>query len=712
MHTCPLWPRAVDDDGAPVDYSYVASVSEGEKKRAEELRALHTRQEAGAVLRRHVPTMPPPVDEYGTRARRPMPQEETPKRGYNAAWRPAVRARTAAADAPTEPMQHVTSLVDAVKKDPFQVQVRRVSDDGEVEPAYSGYQRVEPPVPPQPDIPPVPPPETPPAPPARPLEEMPEWYRVAQQNSLPGIEQYHEETHRTGYRDRDGRISGPESVQRHNPYQHLTGNRAPDAASRAFGGAQVVASGTRQGRASQAASGRRTALPQERQVAMPMPAQSADTSRAYGAQEMASDMRQSGDTYTRPQQSDTSPRPRRATAYPSQPMPEEGEGLDAWRQDGNGYSAPPISAASRAYGAQEMASDMRQSGDAYARPQQSGNPPRPRRATAYPSQPMPEEGDGLDAWRQDGDGYSAPPISAASRAYGAQGMASDMRQNGDAYARSQQSGNPPRPRRATAYPSQPMPEGDAYPALERAYRTPAPYAAPCAPMPRQSAAAAPAPYDEETEAPRRLNIPWAGIVASVMALALVLLWITGMRARSQTEQVVQQRLLDRETLLARYELSYQNVIEQECRRYNLHPAFVAAIVRTESHFDPSATSSMGARGLMQLMNDTYEWIHDKLDDPAEKNFDRMYNAETNLRYGCWYINFLSELFRGDPVCVAAAYHTGQNWMKNILGNSSYSADGLTIAIDKIPDQSTRDYARKVVDAYAVFKQKYYAATQW
>ncbi len=257
-----------------------------------------------------------------------------------------------------------------------------------------------------------------------------------------------------------------------------------------------------------------------------------------------------------------------------------------------------------------------------------------------------------------------------------------------------------------------MPEGDAYPALERAYRTPAPYAAPCAPMPRQSAAAAPAPYDEETEAPRRLNIPWAGIVASVMALALVLLWITGMRARSQTEQVVQQRLLDRETLLARYELSYQNVIEQECQRYNLHPAFVAAIVRTESHFDPSATSSMGARGLMQLMNDTYEWIHDKLDDPAEKNFDRMYNAETNLRYGCWYINFLSELFRGDPVCVAAAYHTGQNWMKNILGNSSYSADGLTIAIDKIPDQSTRDYARKVVDAYAVFKQKYYAATQW
>jgi len=128
----------------------------------------------------------------------------------------------------------------------------------------------------------------------------------------------------------------------------------------------------------------------------------------------------------------------------------------------------------------------------------------------------------------------------------------------------------------------------------------------------------------------------------------------------------------------------------------------------ESSFRPDATaSSTGARGLMQLMDETAEWIHGKLDLATPYSFDDMYTPEWNAEYGCWYLNYLSEQFLGDPILVAAAYHAGQNNVHNWLGTSSYSPDGRTLAIENIPFDDTRRYVTRVVDNYAAYKRLYY-----
>ena len=76
MNFRPAFFRSPDDDGAPLDYSYVPSVSEGRRRRQEQ--AIHQKDSPAAPIVRHraAPYERDTVDIYGTRARRAVPEAE------------------------------------------------------------------------------------------------------------------------------------------------------------------------------------------------------------------------------------------------------------------------------------------------------------------------------------------------------------------------------------------------------------------------------------------------------------------------------------------------------------------------------------------------------------------------------------------------------------------------------------------------------------
>lgn len=202
--------------------------------------------------------------------------------------------------------------------------------------------------------------------------------------------------------------------------------------------------------------------------------------------------------------------------------------------------------------------------------------------------------------------------------------------------------------------------------------------------------------------------PWLGIAAFAAVLIAVILWIAGMNYDRQTQQALDDRAAQQRQLVENHPLKYQDIIAEKANKYNLSPAFVAAIMLNESSFRPEATAeSTGARGLMQLVSSTAEWVHGKLDTGSSFQFDDMYDPAANAEYGCWYLNYLSELFHGDPVLVAAAYHAGQGEVRNWLNTAAYSPDGLTIAVDQIPFGDTRRYVTRVMNAYAAYLRIYY-----
>ena len=197
------------------------------------------------------------------------------------------------------------------------------------------------------------------------------------------------------------------------------------------------------------------------------------------------------------------------------------------------------------------------------------------------------------------------------------------------------------------------------------------------------------------------------VLAMITAISLMQAYL---KTQADAREAAYQAMLDNYHVLAGNDgtmsVTYQDAIEYYAAENNLQPAFVTAIIRNESSFRRDAESDAGARGLMQLMPDTSEWIAGKLD---VENFscDMMYDAETNIRFGCWYLGYLSKLFRGDPVLVTSAYHAGQTTVTRWLSDRSMSPDGRTIPLDNLMDGPTKTYAGRVTLAYGIYQALLY-----
>ena len=200
--------------------------------------------------------------------------------------------------------------------------------------------------------------------------------------------------------------------------------------------------------------------------------------------------------------------------------------------------------------------------------------------------------------------------------------------------------------------------------------------------------------------PQRLTL-LAALCGVVVCLAFFL--VSSARLADQT-RLMEEEQEAYERRVWRTTVRYRDQIIREAQKYGLRPAYIAAIILNESSYEPSAVSSVGARGLMQLLPDTGKWIAGKL-GMSDYTEDRLFDAETNLRLGTWYLNFLSDRYGGDPVLVACAYHAGHGNVDTWL--TRYSKDGRTLSLAEIPMENTRSYARKVVDSYAIYLENYY-----
>ena len=97
---------------------------------------------------------------------------------------------------------------------------------------------------------------------------------------------------------------------------------------------------------------------------------------------------------------------------------------------------------------------------------------------------------------------------------------------------------------------------------------------------------------------------------------------------------------------------------RESRRNGLDPALVAAVILVESRFDPFAVSSVGARGLMQLMPPTAQWLLEKDPEPVKIRPAQLFNPVLNIELGTSYLAQLMGRFDGDLTRALIAYNAG------------------------------------------------------
>lgn len=180
------------------------------------------------------------------------------------------------------------------------------------------------------------------------------------------------------------------------------------------------------------------------------------------------------------------------------------------------------------------------------------------------------------------------------------------------------------------------------------------------------------------------------IIAVLLGIAAVVLLIIG--------SFIGGRMLERKT----YKLMYPEEILACAKEFSLDPCLVAAVIHTESSNRASAVSPKGAIGLMQIMPSTGEWIAKKL-SVSDYSEESLTEPMLNIRFGCWYLSYLSDKYGGMERTVLSAYNAGPGNVDKWLNDPKYS-DGKRLI--NIPYAETAAYAKKVLSAKEKYSELY------
>jgi len=134
----------------------------------------------------------------------------------------------------------------------------------------------------------------------------------------------------------------------------------------------------------------------------------------------------------------------------------------------------------------------------------------------------------------------------------------------------------------------------------------------------------------------------------------------------------------------RYEMDgYDRIIAEATMRYGVEPSLVKAVIHAESAYDPLAVSRAGAKGLMQLMDATAEWLG--VTDP--------FDPRQNIFGGTRFLAQLLERYEGNEAVALAAYNAGPGRIDR-LGITS--DEELEMRLHELP-RETQNYVRKVLE---------------
>lgn len=200
-------------------------------------------------------------------------------------------------------------------------------------------------------------------------------------------------------------------------------------------------------------------------------------------------------------------------------------------------------------------------------------------------------------------------------------------------------------------------------------------------------------FREETD-PKAKQDHWRAWWLRIAAVLLCLVAIGSIIVISAHDEIEQWE----------YPRKYSDLVEYYAGKYDLDDRMLYSVIRTESNFDPKAQSNVDARGLMQITEVTFDWIKSKIAPQEDLTFEDLYDPETNIRFGTYYFSYCLQRYGNDLATAAAAYHSGWGTVDDLLADSQYSQDGVTL--DSFPYNQMQRYVYKVTSAYERYCEIY------
>lgn len=150
-----------------------------------------------------------------------------------------------------------------------------------------------------------------------------------------------------------------------------------------------------------------------------------------------------------------------------------------------------------------------------------------------------------------------------------------------------------------------------------------------------------------------------------------------------------------------YPRAYPGSTLLHANEMGVEPNLVWAIMRQESAFSPVAVSTSNAQGLMQVIPSTWDWLAELQREAPGDPFD----PDTNIRYGSFYLRWLTNYFGGDVGLVIPSYNRGQGYIRRLYEGDvvAFDKDELLRQIDAL---ETREYLQRVGVNLEIYRRLY------
>lgn len=139
-------------------------------------------------------------------------------------------------------------------------------------------------------------------------------------------------------------------------------------------------------------------------------------------------------------------------------------------------------------------------------------------------------------------------------------------------------------------------------------------------------------------------------------------------------QMLNDKITENKKIIS--QIDFNDIINEASNKFNIPQSIIKSVISAESSFNPNATSSSGAKGLMQLMPSTASHL-------GVKN---IWDPKQNIEGGTKYLRELLDRYNGDITLALAAYNAGpsnvekyngvppfketQNYVNKVLSNIS------------------------------------------
>ena len=189
----------------------------------------------------------------------------------------------------------------------------------------------------------------------------------------------------------------------------------------------------------------------------------------------------------------------------------------------------------------------------------------------------------------------------------------------------------------------------------------------------------------------------------VQVLRRRMLLLAGVVLAALVAAAAMSPLLDRAVEEIALPLRHDDIIRQQAADKNLDPALIAAVIYTESRFRQQ-TSPAGAKGLMQIMPETADYIAHKSGGVAFEQGD-LATPQINIAYGSWYLRYLLDKYGENEVLALSAYNAGEGVTDEWWLRATERGETFAVA-DHVPFAETRDYVRRVLSVREAYRAEH------